>query len=34
MDYNNLPTTSFDDIKRVLRLARERLEAQSAGRAR
>jgi len=34
MDYNNLPTTSFDDIKRVLRLARERLEAQSAGRPR
>ena len=31
MDYNNLPTTSFDDIKRVLRLARERVAAQLAG---
>ena len=34
MDYNNLPTTSFDDIKRVLRLARERVAAQLAGRPR
>ena len=34
MDYNNLPTTSFADIKRVLQLARERVSAQLAGRTR
>jgi hypothetical protein len=28
MDYNNLPTTSFEDVKKVLRMARERLSAQ------
>jgi hypothetical protein len=28
MDYNNLPTTQFADIKKVLRMTRERLAAQ------
>jgi hypothetical protein len=28
MDYNNLPTTDFDDVKRVLRLARGRVASQ------
>ena len=30
MDYNNLPSTTFEDIKRVLRLARERVAADLA----
>jgi len=28
MDYNNLPTTRFDDIKKVLQMTRDRLAAQ------
>ena len=28
MNYNNLPTTRFEDIKKVLRMTRERLAAQ------
>ena len=28
MDYNNLPTTTFDDIKRVLGVAKERVAAR------
>jgi hypothetical protein len=30
MDYNNLPTTTFDDIKRVLAVATERVAARLA----
>ena len=33
MDYNNLPSTSFEDIKRVLHLARKRVAADLAGAA-
>jgi uncharacterized protein (DUF433 family) len=28
MDYNNLPTTRFEDIKKVLQMTRDRLAAQ------
>ena len=28
MDYNNLPTTRFEDIKKVLQMTRDRLTAQ------
>jgi uncharacterized protein (DUF433 family) len=27
MDYNNLPTTRFEDIKKVLQMTRDRLAA-------
>ena len=34
MDYNNLPSTTFDDIKKVLHLARQRVARQLESRAR
>ena len=34
MDYNNLPTTSFEEIKKVLHLARQRVASQLQTRAR